>query len=138
MTVLVYVRGLNGLLNVGNGLYMLVDPATWYVIVPTVTGTGPFNQHFIRDIGMSHLLVGIGYLWGIAALAQRVWMWGAAASWLTLHSLFHIWEIAVGICGSDVIVPVARCLPSSRHRYGRLDLGVLKKMMQQRAYVYDF
>lgn len=62
MSVLVYVlMGLNGLLNVGNGLYMLVDPATWYVIVPTVTGTGPFNQHFIRDIGISHLLVGIGY-----------------------------------------------------------------------------
>lgn len=104
MTTLIYVlMGLNGLLNVGNGLYMLYAPATWYVIVPTVTGTGPFNQHFIRDIGISHLLVGIGYLWGIAAPVQRIWMWGAATVWLTFHGIFHLWEIAVGICGTDVI-----------------------------------
>ena len=35
-----------------NGLLMLELPAHWYLWVPGVTTTGPYNQHFIRDIGL--------------------------------------------------------------------------------------
>jgi hypothetical protein len=38
--------------SVANGLYMLALPTAWYFAVPGVTTTGPFNQHFLRDIGL--------------------------------------------------------------------------------------
>ncbi|MDO9439561.1 MAG: hypothetical protein Q7T73_01595 [Beijerinckiaceae bacterium] len=81
-----------------NGLYMLVAPEAWYFAVPGVTTTGPFNQHFVRDIGLIFLLVGGAFLVGIAEPRLRVALWGAAALWLSGHALFHVWEVAVGIC----------------------------------------
>ena len=31
-------------------------------------------------------------------------MWGAATLWLIAHALFHVWEVAVGICSPSVLV----------------------------------
>ncbi|MHC9419820.1 hypothetical protein ACYZX9_14620 [Sphingomonas citri] len=92
-----------GIGGVANGLFMLVDPANWYLAVPGVTTTGPFNQHFIRDIGLIFALIGAAMLGGAMLAAQRVKLWSASASWLTGHALFHLWEVSVGICGSDAI-----------------------------------
>ncbi len=50
--VLFIMVALNGRFLFGNGLFMLVAPSAWYQFVPGVTHTGPFNQHFIRDIGL--------------------------------------------------------------------------------------
>jgi len=97
------LAALLGLGAVANGLVMLAAPAGWYAAVPGVTTTGPFNQHFIRDIGLIFLLVGAAYLWGVARPATRVALWGAASFWLTGHALFHLWEVAVGICGPSAI-----------------------------------
>ena len=66
--------------------------------MPGVTTTGPFNQHFLRDVGLIFLLLGAAMLTGAARSAQRATLWGATAVWLTGHALFHIWEVAVGIC----------------------------------------
>lgn len=92
-----------GLGSAANGLFMLISPANWYFAVPGVTTTGPFNQHFVRDIGIIFLLVGIAMLAGIARPAARVPLWSAAALWLTGHALFHFWEVAVGICGTAAL-----------------------------------
>ncbi|CUS45286.1 MAG: hypothetical protein V4610_05400 [Pseudomonadota bacterium] len=92
-----------GLGAVANGLIMLVVPGDWYVAVPGVTTTGPFNQHFIRDIGLIFVLIGVAYIWGAARPAMRVALWGAATFWLAGHALFHLWEVAVGICGTSAI-----------------------------------
>ena len=40
-----------GLVQALNGVLMLLAPEAWYHAVPTVPGTGPFNPHFVRDIG---------------------------------------------------------------------------------------
>jgi len=87
-----------GVLSEVNGLFMLVDPEAWYLVVPGVTTTGPFNQHFIRDIGLIFLFVGTAFLVGTFAASQRVLMWTTATLWLWGHALFHFWEVAVGIC----------------------------------------
>ncbi|WP_157218969.1 hypothetical protein [Flavisphingomonas formosensis] len=93
-----------GLGALANGLFMLVSPTNWYFAVPGVTTTGPFNQHFVRDIGLIFLLVGSAMLFGVARPATRVASWSAAALWLAGHALFHFWEVAVGICGTGALV----------------------------------
>ena len=86
-----------------NGVFMLVSPESWYFAVPGVTSTGPFNQHFLRDIGLIFLLLGGAFLVGVAQPQWRILLWGAATIWLIGHALFHFWEVAVGICLPSVI-----------------------------------
>lgn len=86
-----------------NGCFMLASPANWYFAVPGVTTTGPFNQHFLRDIGLIFLFIGAAYLIGTRRPAYRVPLWAAASLWLTGHALFHFWEVVVGICGPSAL-----------------------------------
>jgi len=92
-----------GIAAIANGLFMLVDPERWYLAVPGVTTTGPFNQHFVRDIGLIFLFLGGAFLLGAARPELRVPFWGAASIWLSGHALFHFWEVAVGICGPSAL-----------------------------------
>ncbi|NYT41453.1 hypothetical protein HZY97_11840 [Sphingomonas sp. R-74633] len=95
------------LLGVGgieNGLYMLISPTGWYFAVPGVTTTGPFNQHFIRDIGIIFLFIGAAFLTGTFRREMRLVLWGGATLWLACHALFHLWEVAAGICGPAVLL----------------------------------
>ena len=78
-----------------NGLVMLADGARWYQVVPGVTHTGPFNPHFIADIGAAFLAAG-------GALIARAWrpaLWPAAvagAAFIGLHGIIHIVDLATG------------------------------------------
>ena len=114
-----------GLALAANGIFMLVSPEHWYVLVPGVTSTGPFNQHFLRDIGLIFVFLGGAFLVGAARPQVRMLLWGAAAIWLLGHALFHFWEVAVGICSpSDLVrdfpavtLPaiIAACSPSGQY-----------------------
>ncbi len=86
-----------------NGVFMLVAPENWYFAVPGVTTTGPFNQHFVRDIGLIFLLIGGAFLVGVAQPHLRVVLWAIPSIWLLGHALFHFWEVAAGICAPSVI-----------------------------------
>ena len=97
------LAGLLGAGLAGNGIFMLASPETWYFAVPGVTSTGPFNQHFLRDIGLIFVLIGLGFLFGAARPGSRVLLWSMGAIWLSGHALFHVWEVAVGICGPEVL-----------------------------------
>ena len=92
-----------GVALIANGVFMLVAPESWYFAVPGVTSTGPFNQHFVRDIGLIFLLLSGAFLVGAARPGYRVMLWAAASLWLSGHALFHLWEVAVGICSPSVI-----------------------------------
>jgi hypothetical protein len=80
----VIVAALLGAGDIANGVYMLVSPDSWYYAVSGVTTTGPYNQHFIRDIGIVFVFLGVGYLLGAAKPALRTWLWAASSSccWL--------------------------------------------------------
>lgn len=93
----------NVLFLFGNGLFMLVAPLVWYDIVPGVTHTGSFNQHFIRDIGMIQMFLGAAFAIGMIQPAHRFDLWAAATSWLIAHASFHLWEVAVGISAPSTI-----------------------------------
>ena len=92
-----------GVAAVANGLFMLASPEAWYFAVPGVTTTGPFNQHFIRDIGLIFLFIGTAFLVGAATPRHRAVLWAAPTLWLCGHALFHFWEVAVGICAPSAI-----------------------------------
>lgn len=77
-----------GLLHMANGLYMLIAPADWYASVPGVTMTGPFNPHFVLDIGMAFVASGAGLMLGARPKAAMLAVAGAA--WPALHALIHI------------------------------------------------
>jgi hypothetical protein len=94
---------LMGVAALANGLFMLGAPTDWYFSVPGVTTTGPYNQHFIRDIGLIFLFVGAAFLVGAAKPQSRVLLWGAPTLWLSGHALFHFWEVAVGICAPSAL-----------------------------------
>jgi len=97
------LAGALGLFALGNGAAMLLDPQRWYASVPGVTATGAFNQHFIRDIGLVYALCGAAFLAGALQPLHRTLLWTLPTLWLGGHALFHLWEVAVGICGSDAI-----------------------------------
>ena len=73
-----------GVAMIANGIFMLVSPEGWYLAVPGVTSTGPFNQHFLRDIGLIFLLLGGAFLFGAALSNSRVLLWAAASICCTL------------------------------------------------------
>ena len=47
----VMVAWIIGLALTANGLVMLLAPADWYAAIPGVPQSGPFNHHFVCDIG---------------------------------------------------------------------------------------
>jgi hypothetical protein len=84
-----------GLIHAVNGLLMLAAPLAWYQAVPTVPGTGPFNPHFVRDIGSAYLAAGLGLLW--LARDARAWAGAFVGSlFLGLHALTHVWDLLAG------------------------------------------
>jgi len=73
---------------------MILAPFAWYGAVPGVAATGPFNPHFIRDIGCAYLLAGIAL--GLAACSSARQRAIPAAAFLVLHGLVHVGDFAAG------------------------------------------
>ncbi|WP_367871388.1 hypothetical protein [Luteolibacter sp. Populi] len=94
----------NALFLFGNGLTMLVVPSEWYHFVPGVSHTGPFNQHFVRDIGLIQMFLGVAFGIGMFSPGSRFVLWMAATSWLCAHALLHVWEVIEGICGPSTLI----------------------------------
>src|SRR2546421_1526126 len=47
-----------------NGAWMLLFPRSWYTDFPAdIPHTGPFNQHFVRDLGVIYLVVALAFGW---------------------------------------------------------------------------
>ena len=97
------MAAVNGGFLLANGLFMLTAPMTWYYLVPGVTDTGFFNQHFIRDIGIIQIFLGAAFGIGVIRPAHRFELWAGASLWLVAHAVFHLWEVAVGICAPSAI-----------------------------------
>jgi hypothetical protein len=84
-----WIAGALGALNIGNGAVMLINGRYWYDAAPGVPDTGPFNPHFVADIGAAFVVAGL-------ALVVRAWRshyWPAAlvgAGFLSAHGLIHL------------------------------------------------
>ena len=99
-----------------NGLAMLVAGPLWYETVPGVSETGPFNPHFVQDIGVAFLVAGL-------ALAARAWRpryWPAAvagAGFLAAHAVIHLVMIASGHIHHAAFDLLVIVLPSAAALY---------------------
>lgn len=85
-----------GILLAANGTAMLLFPAAWYALMPGVSATGPFNPHFVRDIGAAYGIAGGGLIW----LSRSPQAWPAAlagSGFLLLHALIHVAEAVTGV-----------------------------------------
>jgi hypothetical protein len=96
-----------GLFQVVLGLVMILAPRTFYDRVPGVPETGPFNPHFVRDIGCAFLVAGAGLVW-FACDARARAAGVAGAAFLALHALVHVWD---GLAGRERGEHLAHDLP---------------------------
>src|SRR5580704_3388693 len=78
-----------------NGLAMLFAGRWWYAAVPGVTETGPFNPHFVKDIGAAYAAAGASLVW-LAARPSAAARGAVAigALFLALHAAIHLAEAA--------------------------------------------
>jgi len=85
------------LLSAANGLWMLLAPESWYLHLPAgVPDTGPFNHHFVQDIGAAYLTAGAAFAGGALRPQYRQAVLLAAALFYTLHALVHVADLLVG------------------------------------------
>ena len=69
-------------------LLMFFQPMVWYQITPGVAETGPFNMHFVMDIGLIFFVSAAAFTYGITRRVATALIFGAL--WPFLHALFHI------------------------------------------------
>jgi hypothetical protein len=100
-----------------NGLVMLVAGPLWYETVPGVMDTGPYNPHFVQDVGMA-----FHSSWR-AWRSPRAWrprLWPAAvagAGFLAAHALLHLWIMAAGHSHYPAFDLLAIVLPAAAALY---------------------
>ena len=73
-----------------NGIHMLVAAEDWYRSIDTVPLTGPFNSHFVRDIGCAYLAAALGMLIGAWRTQWLVPATLPALTFLGLHACVHV------------------------------------------------
>jgi hypothetical protein len=118
-------------LSLVNGLWMLFFPLAWYTDLPAgVPHTGPFNAHFVRDIGVAFIVAAIGLAWCARRPEQAYPIHIGLTIFFTGHALIHIADILSGrlpdshwlIDAPSVFLPavllIALAIPPARRRLG--------------------
>jgi hypothetical protein len=85
------------LLSIFNGAWMLLFPLSWYTELPAaVPNTGPFNQHFVRDLGVVFLLIGFAFGWAALNIDRSRPVHLAITAFFIGHALIHLADIMSG------------------------------------------
>ncbi|MFN8919211.1 MAG: hypothetical protein ACK5XZ_05060 [Hyphomonadaceae bacterium] len=70
------------------GVYIFARPMNFYEVTPGLKLMGPFNMHFISDVGLAFLASGGALTWGASTKTRNIAI--AGITWPFLHALFHI------------------------------------------------
>ena len=73
-----------------NGVWMLADPIGWFAATPGVAESGPFNAHFVRDVGAGFFALAAGLAFAIPPLPARFALVCVAALFAVLHASIHL------------------------------------------------
>jgi hypothetical protein len=79
---------------VASGAPMIFAPDWWFGVTPGVAATGPFNPHFVVDVGIAFLASGLMIAWGAAGGGWRLVL--AGVLFPAGHALFHMFELLGG------------------------------------------
>jgi len=114
-----------------NGAWMLFFPLSWYTKLPAdVPHTGPFNPHFVRDLGVVYLVVALAFGWSARNIDRSRPVHLALTGFFAGHALIHLADIATGrlphshwlIDTPGVFAPalimIVLAVPSVRRRLG--------------------
>lgn len=89
-----------GVALIANALWMFAGPMHWYREFPAaVPDTGPFNPHFVRDIGCAFLTTGIALVWAAFREKYRYPLAVVAAIFLVSHAVLHAYDTLRGNLG---------------------------------------
>ena len=92
-----WVFAVSGAVTIANALWMFAGPLHWYHELPAaVPDTGPFNAHFVRDIGCAFLATSVALLWSAFAPHWRPALVPIAALFLVGHALVHVYDTLRG------------------------------------------
>ena len=118
-------------LSIINGAWMLLFPLSWYTDLPAaVPHTGPFNPHFVRDLGVVFLVVGLAFGWSALNVNRSRLVHLALTVFFVGHALIHLTDILAGRLPHShwlmdlpgVFVPalimITLAVPSVRRRMG--------------------
>ncbi len=95
-----WILAIIGVACVANALWMLAGPLHWYRELPAaVPDTGPFNPHFVRDIGCAFFSAGVALVWAAWAPRWRPPLVAIAALFLGGHALVHVYDTLRGALG---------------------------------------
>jgi hypothetical protein len=85
------------LLNFANGIWMLADPKLWYTDLPAgVPDFGPYNEHFVRDLGAVFICFGMALLWSARRPEFRLPLVALTTLFYVLHAAGHVFDTARG------------------------------------------
>jgi hypothetical protein len=76
---------------------MLIAPESWYNDLPAgVPDTGPYNGHFIRDLGLVFVLIGAGFFWAVRRLHQSRPIILVITVFFAGHAILHVLDLVIG------------------------------------------
>ncbi len=86
-----------GSISVGNGLWMMLSSSSWFKHMPVdAEDTGELNPHFVHDVGLVYLLIGVGAFWCAQKPRQSFEIHMAITLFMSGHALIHMIEILFG------------------------------------------
>lgn len=95
------------------GVYLAALPYEFYLNAPGAEATGPYNMHFMRDVGFAFLTSSIAIGYGMFAGEKLLMVFGSL--WLLVHGLFHLglWVVhGMPFTGAALIDAVAVSIPA--------------------------
>lgn len=96
------VLGLFAVGNLVNAAWMLADPVHWYLNLPAnIPGSGPLNEHFVRDIGCIFGLIGVALAIAVFRPAARFGALLIASGFYAAHAAVHVFDSARGLFDAD-------------------------------------
>jgi hypothetical protein len=83
--------------SAANAVWMLVDPQRWYHDLPAaVPDTGPYNEHFVRDIGCAFATMAVALFWAAFEPRWRPPLVAIATLFIAGHAALHVFDTARG------------------------------------------